>query len=664
MNASLEITRRSEITRQSVRHRVRHHGGSLGLLLFSCLGGLIGFALPSSSWAADASPRPNIVWIMSEDNSKHYLRHFDARGVTTPAIESMASHGVTFDRAFSNAPVCSVARTTLITGCYGPRIGTQYHRRMAKAALPDGLQMFPAYLREAGYYTTNCSKEDYNATFDQAPWDASSRRASWQNRPSDDTPFFHVETFTDSHESRLHFKREFVADHVTTTSADTAAVPAYLPDTPLTHFTAAYYGDRMRVIDERVAGVLETLEKADQLENTFVFYFGDHGGVLPRSKGYAYESGLHVPLVVRLPDHYVDLVDRILGERTTGFVSFIDFAPTVLSLAGVSVPEAMDGRAFLGVTAKRDEVDARNTTFGHADRMDEKYDFVRTVREGDWKYIRCFEPFMPDAVQNNYRMKMLAYQQWDQLREAGELDETTIRFFEPRRAEMLFDLASDPDEVVDLSADPNQASRLQRMRRRLSDHLKATHDLSFFPEAVLTESAMPDAAAFGRQNAAAIDRYIDTVNQCVMKAQDAKPALMTSLNSGDPWQRYWSLIAVSSAVLEPTTRGQWATDISLVKLLKRRMLDSEPLVAARAAEALALLKRQDPRPTLLSGLERAVSEPEVLAILNIMAFFDQRASPTYAINPSEIKLSIEVGPKSEVQRRLDFFKQRAAEALN
>ncbi len=107
--------------------------------------------------------RPNIVWIISEDNSKHYLKHFDPDGAPTPNIEAMAREGVTFDRAFSNAPVCSVARTTLITSCYAPRIGTQFHRRIEMASMPSGIQMFPAYLRSAGYYTTNNSKEDYNA---------------------------------------------------------------------------------------------------------------------------------------------------------------------------------------------------------------------------------------------------------------------------------------------------------------------------------------------------------------------------------------------------------------------------------------------------------------------------------------------------------------------
>ena len=167
---------------------------------------LAGFTVAkcSTTFAAD---RPNIVWIVSEDNSIHYLEHFFEGGAPAPNIEAMATHGLTFNNAFSNAPVCSVARTTLATACYGPRIGTQFHRRYAMAPMPQGLRMFPAYLRDAGYYTTNNSKKDYNAVEGKGVWDASSRNASWRNRPKQDQPFFHMQSHAQSHEGSLHFNR-------------------------------------------------------------------------------------------------------------------------------------------------------------------------------------------------------------------------------------------------------------------------------------------------------------------------------------------------------------------------------------------------------------------------------------------------------------------------
>ena len=136
--------------------------------------------------------QPNIVWIVSEDNSKHYLKLFDENGVATPNIERLAQQGVTFTRTFSNAPVCSAARSTLISGCYGPRIASHYHRRSQKVPMPEGVEMFPAYLKKAGYYTTNNNKEDYNIFKGDNVWDESSKKATWRNR-AEGQPFFHVQ---------------------------------------------------------------------------------------------------------------------------------------------------------------------------------------------------------------------------------------------------------------------------------------------------------------------------------------------------------------------------------------------------------------------------------------------------------------------------------------
>jgi arylsulfatase A-like enzyme len=137
----------------------------------------------------------------------------------------------------------------------------------------------------------------------------------------------------------------------------------------------------MSVIDDLIGSVLKKLEEDDLLEDTFVFYFGDHGGVLPRGKGYAYESGVHVPLVVRVPENFSHLVDHEEGTRTDGFVSFIDFGPTILNLVGIDVPLFMDGKPFLGKGVKSKDLSKRDEVYCHADRFDEKYDLVRTLRK-------------------------------------------------------------------------------------------------------------------------------------------------------------------------------------------------------------------------------------------------------------------------------------------
>ncbi|HLT93302.1 MAG TPA: sulfatase-like hydrolase/transferase, partial [Membranihabitans sp.] len=276
------------------------------------------------------------MWITSEDNSKHYLSLFDPNGVETPHIEALARHGLQFTRAFSNAPVCSVARSTLITGAYAPRIGAQYHRKLQTVPMPQDLKMFPEYLREAGYYTTNNPKEDYNLEKSASVWDESSREASWKNR-APGQPFFHMVNIGVTHEGNLHFSRDFIDTLTLVTDERNVFVQPNHPNTEIFRRTNAYYRDRIRLMDKMVGEIVAELEDEGLMDNTFIFYFGDHGGVLPGSKGYLYETGLHVPLVVYVPPMYRDLWGIQAGEKVQGFVSFIDFAPTVLSIAGVEI---------------------------------------------------------------------------------------------------------------------------------------------------------------------------------------------------------------------------------------------------------------------------------------------------------------------------------------
>ena len=315
-----------------------------------------------------AAKRPNIVWLISEDNLIHYLDMFDEHGTETPRIAALAEHGLQFNNAFSNAPVCSVARTTLMTSCYGPRIGTQFHRRSVTVPMPPEVKMFPAYLREAGYYTSNNQKKDYNAVETEGTWDQSSAQATWRDRQPDQ-PFFHMQSFTTTHESSLHFSQEVYESQLTQTDPDSVFVAPYHPDTDLFRYTVAKYHDNISRVDMQIGAVVDQLERDGVLDDTFVFYFGDHGGVLPRGKGYAYESGLHVPLVVYVPDNYKELAVWESGSNVDGFVEFIDFGTTVLNLAGIEVPQAVDGRPFLGRGVTAAEVDSRNTAFGYADRF-------------------------------------------------------------------------------------------------------------------------------------------------------------------------------------------------------------------------------------------------------------------------------------------------------
>lgn len=591
---------------------------------------------------AEGADRPNFVWLVSEDNSKHYLKLFDENGAPTPNIEGLAKHGLVFDRAFSNSPVCSVARTTLITSCYAPRIGVQFHRKSALAAMPEGVRMFPAYLRDAGYYTTNNSKKDYNAVETDGTWDESSGKATFRNRPKPDQAFFHMQSFGQSHESSLHFPAKLMEDEETGTDPASFELAPYHPDTPTFRYTRARYHDRMGVIDGEIGKIVSQLKEDGLLEDTFVFYFGDHGGVLPRGKGYVYESGLHVPLVIRIPEKWKHLVDADAGSRVGGFVSFIDFGPTALKLAGLEVPEGVDGKPFLGDGVEMAEVNARDEAFGYADRFDEKYELIRTLRKGDLKYHRNYEAFYPDGLQNNYRYRMLAFAEWRDLHRAGKLNAVQSQFFEPKAAEALYDLRLDPHETNNLAEDPKHAAALADLRGRLQNWVKGMPDLSFYPESVLVEEAWGNPVAFGEAHRREIGGLVDVADLSLLPFAEAEPKLREALESESPWERYWALTA-------GCVFGENAKSLSS---LVRPLLEDEPLLnRARAATFLAMAGDFDPRPTFREILKISESPVETLIVMN-MATFLKDGGPGIRF---DLKAGDFNAPGGEVGRRIEYF---------
>ena len=607
---------------------------------------LVLFIISLVGTAAIAADRPNIVWIVSEDNSKHWLRLYEEGGAAMPNIEKLAENGLVFQNAFSNAPVCSVARSTLITGSYAPRIAAQYHRRGAMAPMPEGLRMFPHYLREAGYYTTNNSKTDYNLS-DKGMWDESSNKATYRNRGFEQ-PFFHVQNFGRTHEGQLHFTEEFMEENATETDPHAIKVFPYHPDTPVFRYTYAKFQDHHIETDAQMGGFLARLKDDGVADDTIVFYYGDHGGVLPRGKGYAYESGLNVPLVVYAPEKWRHLLPVNAGKSVDGFVSFIDFGPTVLNLAGVDVPETMDGKPFLGEGVTARDLDRRDEAFGYADRFDEKYDLVRTFRKGKYKYIRNYQPFNFDGLFNDYRYKMLAYREWRAMYQAGELNAVQSQFFEPREAEALYDIEKDPHETNNLADDPKSASVLRDLRQRLTNQVKEISDLSFLPEPAMLSEALSNPVQFGRENQDRIGKLVDTANLSLLPFAKAKSGIAKAFKSNDPWVRYWGAIVCSSFGKEA-----WSFTETAKNLVKN---DANNLVRVRAAEFLALIGAVKPQKAIYLSLKNAESEVEANLILNTVTLL-QDGQPGYEfnINPGIFPKEWRSNVRGNVSRRLAYF---------
>jgi arylsulfatase A-like enzyme len=615
------------------------------------LGGLVAGPL-RNAMAASRKDRPNILWLVTEDNSARWLRLYDENGAPMPNIERLAAQGLVFNHAFSCAPVCSVARSTIISGCYAPRIGVQYHRRQEAVPMPDGVKMFPYYLRQAGYYTTNCSKEDYN--FNPAEkkgvWDESSAKASYRNRRPGQ-PFFHVQNYTGTHESCLH--PGGMKDYYDKTKTDPASVrlASCHPDTETFRHAYARYLDRHREVDEQMGRFIRQLEEDGLLEDTIVFYYGDHGGPLPRGKGYAYNHGLQVPMVVCVPPRWKHLAPATAGSRVDGSVQFVDLSATVLNLAGVEIPKGIDGRPFLGAGVSLRQLNARDVSFGYADRFDEKYDLVRTLRKGRLHYMRNYQPFNFDGLYNRYRYLQPAYQEWRELHRAGKVNAEQSQFFNPRPAECLFDLQADPDEVKNLAEDPAYAGVLREMRGLMQQQIKSMPDLSFIPEPVILAEGKDNPAAYGQKKRAEIARLVDIADLSLIPFAQARTPIARALDSSDSLERYWGLIVCSSFSREAAPFYDRAQELAAS--------DPSNLVRVRAAEFLGLTGTCDPRDFITRALERSTDANEVGLILNSVVLL-QDGKPGYAFDLNAFFDSIrdtEKGRGEVVIRRMEYLKK-------
>ena len=583
---------------------------------------LLIFVFIISSCNDELDPKPNILWIVTEDNSLHYMNLYTKGGAEMPNVSSLASEGIVFNNAFSNAPVCSVARSTIITGVYSPRIGTQYHRRMSLVKLPDDVKPLPVYLKEAGYYTSNNSKEDYNFIKDGEIWDESSGKASYKNRKKDQ-PFFHVQNFHNTHEGQLHFDQEHLENALKTNNLDSIKPFPYHPDTPTFRYTQSLYHNHHKDVDKEIGKFIKKLEDENLLDNTIIFYYADHGGVLPRSKGYIYESGLNVPLVVRVPEKFKKLSPFKAGSRTSTFVEFVDLVPTVLSIAGIEIPRSIDGKPFLGKKLKKSKLEKQNTTFGYADRFDEKYDLVRSVRVGKYKYIRNYQPFNVDGLYNFYRYKMLAYKEWYKLFQDGKLNEVQSQFFKPRAPEALYNIDEDPHEIKNLAKDKNYIEILLDLRTKLNDHLISINDLSFIPEPHLLKNGLDDIVSYSEKNKDLISRLIKISDLSLNDYKQVSSKIQDALNDINPWVRYWGLIVSSSYGSKALENKEQINSIF--------ENDPENLVRMRAAEFMLLNNLEISDSKINSLLKKSNFEAETNLMLNTLANI-KTSNPNYKLN--------------------------------
>lgn len=562
-----------------------------------------------------AADLPNILWVTSEDNGPHLGCYGDDYAIT-PNLDALAGKGMMYTRASSNAPVCAPARTTVISGVYPPSLGAENMRSQVK--LPAAFRMFPAYLRELGYYCTNNSKEDYNLEKNGEVWDESSRNAHWKNRP-EGKPFFAVFNKTISHESQI---RNDIDDKDRIHDPAKVRVPAYHPDTPEVRKDWAQYYDRITMMDTEIGVHLKEIEDAGLADDTIVIYWGDHGSGMPRSKRWPYNSGLQVPFIISVPEKWKDLApdEYKVGGESDRRVGFVDLAPTMLSLAGMEPKDWMQGHAFAG----KFETAPPEYSYGFRGRMDERVDLVRSVMGKRYMYIREYMPHRIYGQYIDYMFQTPTTQVWHDMYEAGKLNEAQSHFWEKKPSEELYDLETDPDEVNNLADSPEHQEVLEKMRAAHIAWEKEIRDVDFLPEAEVHSRSEGSSPYEMGHDPAKYDFDAVFAAAQLASSQNLKDLekIVELLSSEDSAVRYWG----ATGLLIQEKPGVGAGYQALVKALD----DESGSVAIVAAEALARFgpkkDREKALDVLISHADQGKGDVyEAILAVNAIDYLDHKA---------------------------------------
>ena len=447
--------------------------------------------------------QPNILWLVTEDQSPTIPAYGDST-LVMPVLDRLAAEGVCYDNFFSPAPVCAPARAAIITGMYPNHIGAGHMRtgpwmagrptdeviQRMSPYFPEGIppyeavpgaevRMFTEYLRQKGLFTSNRAKEDYQFVKTHTAWDESNYTAHWRHRKPGQA-FFSVINFGVTHESQVWGKAN---DSLWVDEELDVPVPPYLPDTEIGKTDIRRMYSNLRQMDFQVGEVLTQLEEDGLLDSTIVIWYSDHGGPLPRQKRLLYDAGIKVPMIIRFPNK------MHAGKRDNRMISFIDLAPTVLSLFSIPPPEYMDGTAFLGKYMRKVEP---AYVFAAADRFDEVQDNNRAVRDERFKYIHYYRPDKPMFLPVSYREQMPIMQELHRLKEEGLLSPAQALWFrDTKPEEELFDLWEDPFELTNLADEPAYQEKLIELRAEEQAWVGAIDDTGLMDEKDLLQRIWP-----------------------------------------------------------------------------------------------------------------------------------------------------------------------------
>ncbi|TDU80930.1 putative sulfatase [Prosthecobacter fusiformis] len=546
--------------------------------------------------------KPNILWLTSEDHGPEMGCYGD-KVARTPNVDALAAKGMIFKKAWSVAPVCAPARTAIITGMYPSSTGGLHMRSMV--SMPEGTQMYPKFLQKVGYYCSNNSKTDYNVRDSGQIWDESSGQAHWKKR-AEGQPFFAVFNSTKSHESQIRTR-----PHSQITQPADIRIPAYHPDTPEVREDWAQYYDKVSAADADAGKHLKDLADAGLTEDTIIFYYGDHGSGMPRSKRWPSNSGLHVPMVVYFPAKWQHLAPKeySAGGSSDRMVSFVDLAPTLLSIVGIQPPACMQGHAFAGPY----QTEPQPYLYGERGRMDERMDLVRSITDGRYVYLRNYYPHVSQAQRVDFQFQTPTTRIWNQLFTEGKTTPPQSIFWTvPKEPEELYDLQSDRDEVKNLAHSPEHRPILEKLRAAQRAHLAKVRDVCFLPESEVhsrAEGSTPYDIAHD-DTKYPFERILAAADLASGLDSTAVPQLTKLMTDADSAIRFWGTLGI-------LMRGEDATR-QTASALDKALSDDSVNVRIAAAQALGTFGDEAALNKALATLS-TLATPEANGVLTSMA---------------------------------------------
>ena len=501
--------------------------------------------------AADKE-RPNILWITSEDNGVSWISCYGGTNAQTPAIDQLAKEGFRYLHCFDNAAVCAPTRSCWITGMYGISNGTQPMR--SRNELPhDQIQYYPDLLKACGYHTSNPGKTDYNigGREDKDCWDYKGAKGKkkqrqkghtpfgWRKR-QDGQPFFAVVNLTDSHESRAFGELDN-----TINDPEKMKLFGYHPDLPVIRQNYAKYADAVETMDSKVKGTIDALKADGLYEETIIIYNSDHGGVMARSKRFLYSSGVHCPLIVRIPEKYKHLYPAEKpGMTVDRLVSFVDMPKTWLSLAGAQIPNTFQGTIFLG----KDQQAEPRLHLGFRERADGRVDHVRMIRGKRFAYHKNYYPFAPAGQHLAYLWKAKATAAWETYHREGKSDAITGRFFKPRVAEEFYDNKADFDNTHNLIDVPEHQEQIANLRLEMRLRQLELRDSGLLPEVMRERRAAANQITIyemvRNDELYPLAKYLDAADRSLLRDPGQLETLTKQLSDPDEGMRWWAIVGL------------------------------------------------------------------------------------------------------------------------